>query len=493
MKTDQKIGYLVVVIYAIITLWVGIVYYEPWRDQAHIWVILRDTRWVDIFTTIPANLHPFLWFLLVKPLTVLNLPYQSSIILNILCCCAAVWLLMQKAPLPIWIKALLVFSYPIIYEFVFPGRIYALGILLVFLVSAYFNDRHIKPFLFCSLIALSFHTHTLFLAITLPAFILFIYEGWEKRTIWNKANLGGIGLVILSGLYLAWYLISVGKYSDLLGMSPRTYALWDTIALGLTGAKNQIAPLACITFLFFVVLQFQNKINLLFTVFAFGFIFYSYLAVLPEFIRYYQLLPVVLICLIWMFESMRSSPVESMPKLQSKSKSSKHLSTPGFKAYFNWAGGRLSFYILLAGCLCFSVLNGLKKVSEEINNLHSDAIGAARYINTHLREYTLVGHRSYISSSLVPYFPADQSIWYADRGEYGTYLKLDSVFYINNLKLSYGDAIALAEKQFSKTPRLALILGVPIPETLEPKWTLVYQSQSLPIQTDETYNIYVRK
>ncbi len=480
----------VILLYALPMLWVGWFYFEPWRDQAHIWVILRDTGWWDIFTTIPSNLHPFLWFLMVKPLVVLGLPYQSSIILNILCCCFAVFLLVKKAPLPVGVKALFVFSYPLIYEFSFPGRIYALGVLLSFLIATYFRDRHKYPLLFIFLLALSFHTHTLFLAFSVPVLLLFVYESWRNKKLFTRTYLISWALIGSSGLYMLWYVSEVGRFRNLLNFGRLKNTLLDCFELGLTGTSGQFGILALFTLLLFIFMQIRKPFIFLASLFALGFAGYSYEEVLPNFIRYYLILPVILISLWWIYEEYGYP----MPRANPKTLKSKQKEVSQKKEVSFWKYPTLLFQVLFTFCLAVSCYQGITKWIEEIRSPHSDAGQAAKFLNDKkLQDHILIGHRSYLASSIVPYLPKGKSIWYADRQEFGTYLKLDSVYYLNNTGMTYPEALKAADKEFGRGEKILLALGRPLGEEYRSAWNLIYYTKQKPIQLDEAYYFYIRK
>jgi hypothetical protein len=108
-------------------------------------------------------------------------------------------------------------------------------------------------------------------------------------------------------------------------------------------------------------------------------------------------------------------------------------------------------------------------------------------------DHTLIGHRSYTASAIVPYLPPSKTIWYADRQEFGTYLKFDSLFYQKNLTVSYPQAVSNTLNRFGADKNLLFIASIPLKNEAGSQWNLIYQSNKNTIQTDEVYFIYKRR
>ncbi len=478
--------------YSATLLWVGLVYFEPWRDLAHAWVSVRDLGFTDIFTTIPAHSHPFLWFLLLKPLVLLGLPYLSSVILNITFCILGVYIFVSKCPLPWWIKVLFICSFPMIYEFAFPGRIYALGVFLSFCLCALFKDRHRNPVLFSLLIALLFHTHSLFLSISGTVALLFFLESIKTKTIFQSKYLTGFSLIAISGLYFIWYILEVNQYTDLLGKSRTPNTFLNFLSLGLLAENSQYSFLAVITLILFMISRLGKSIEIiLLTLASLSFLIYCYTYITPQQIRYYQIL---LICMLaWWWIAEKYQPIKigvKKPLPKSKIKSNKAQADK-----ITWFPGWNQLFLFSLGiCLFFSSFNGIKNLINEIELPHSDARNAAEFLQKNsLLDHTLIGHRSYTASSVVPYLPPTKSIWYADRKEFGTYLKFDSLFYQKNLSVNYPQAISNTLTQFGNEKKLLFIASIPLAAEYNSQWNLIYQSTQKTIQTDEVYFIYKRR
>jgi len=382
-----------------------------------------------------------------------------------------------------------------LYEFTFPGRIYALGILLTFLICSFLTKIKEKPILFATLLALSFHTHFLFLAFSCPIAVYFIYKNYSKENILKSKYLISFSILIVSAIYFFWYIYALRKNYNAIFISDNKNNIIEIANKGLTLGQPEFIMLSFFTLLLFIIAQLKKFSALLISVFALSFMFYALMNVLPQFNRYYQIFPVVLMALIWFSATITppGSQKNTVPK-QTLKQVKKIPEVPALKPKLGFLSiSQFGFYLLFAGCLLISSFKGINAVTTEYKLPHSDSKTAAAFINKNLLDYVLVGHRSYITSALVPYLPKGKSVWYADRKEFGTFLKFDSVYHKTNISVLFPAAIEAALKQFPKEQKLALILSIPLQQQVTKQWKLVYATRGEPIQQDESYFIYVRQ
>ncbi|MEP7266913.1 MAG: hypothetical protein ABI844_04745 [Saprospiraceae bacterium] len=488
----QIIKTLALVLFTAITLWVGLFYMEQWRDQAHAWVAVRDGTWWDVFISIPAHVHPFLWFFLVKILVILGLPYQSAVVLNVLFCSAAAALLLFKSPLPWWLTVVFIFGYPLFYEFAFPGRIYGMGSFLAFLVCYLFTKRHDQKIAFSVSVALLLQTHFLFLALGVPVTIWYFIEVFKQKTYLKKDFLIGLFILAASGFYLLWYLLQISQYSEIININHKNENILSIFGNGLTLEKEKYTILVLFTLLLFIFNELKRIPALFFTLSCLGFLFFAYQNVVPDLIRYYMMIPVIMVSILWItYVSPETLTIKNKIK-KSNAKSQKN--KPESNIFSIWNYAQYANYILFAICMSISAVKATQAVSTEIKQSHSDAENAAKFIiDNNLLSYEIVGHRSYLASAIVPYFPKGKKIWYADRKEEGTFLKFDTLYYNTDLKVSYADAVHFAMNKFPGNQKVLLLLSIPIPIEFESQWQLIYATQTPQIQRDEAYFIYRKK
>ena len=111
--------------------------HEPWADEAQSWLLRRDASLAAI---VGPLLHyegtPGLWQTLVHVLIRLGLPYSAYGFVSASLGFAAVYLLLRYAPLPIYIRLLLPFTYYLCYQYAVIARSYALIAPLLFAIAA---------------------------------------------------------------------------------------------------------------------------------------------------------------------------------------------------------------------------------------------------------------------------------------------------------------------------------------------------------------------
>ena len=122
-------------------------HHEPWADEAQSWLLARDSSLAHLWGTL---LHyegtPGLWQSLIHFLIALGLPYSAyNYVAGVLGLTAA-WLLIRYAPLPLFLRLLLPFTYYLAYQYSVIARSYALIAPLLFAIAALYPQASRKPF-----------------------------------------------------------------------------------------------------------------------------------------------------------------------------------------------------------------------------------------------------------------------------------------------------------------------------------------------------------
>src|SRR5580658_1939235 len=141
---------------------VTIHFHEPWADEAQAWLLARDASLADLWRNL---LHyegsPGLWQTLIHALLRLGLSYSAYNFVSAILALAAVFLLLRYAPLPLFIRILLPFTYYLCYQYAVIARSYALVAPLLFAIAATYTQAQRKPalttVLLCLLAGVSVH------------------------------------------------------------------------------------------------------------------------------------------------------------------------------------------------------------------------------------------------------------------------------------------------------------------------------------------------
>ena len=198
-KKDFLFFGCVSLLYAV-TTFIGVMYHEPWRDEAQVWLIVRDSGIRDIFSQLSVQGNLGVWYILLLPFAKLGFPYFTELIVHWLVSVSAVSLFQFKAPLNRLIKVLFVFSYYMLFEYGVIARDYMLTILFLFLIATYYSSRFSNPKRYALLIFLLFNTHVLGIGVGVALLIIYFAEVKNKIQNNNKISLA----IMSAGLIIAF-------------------------------------------------------------------------------------------------------------------------------------------------------------------------------------------------------------------------------------------------------------------------------------------------
>ncbi len=183
-KIEQKILDLLYMLF-----WFGVSYYagmnhEPFADEAQAYLIARDASVGEIITQISRTEGtPALWYFWLKFLIFCGLDYTKLYIASILPNLIAVYLFIQKAPFPKYIKYLFPLTYFILYQYNIVSRNYSFLFLSTILVAMCFEKRKQHPYrMILSLLLLgSVSAHAFILSCSIVMF--WIYKDSDKEKV----------------------------------------------------------------------------------------------------------------------------------------------------------------------------------------------------------------------------------------------------------------------------------------------------------------------
>ena len=196
--------------------------HEPWADEAQSWLLARDASLTDLWGRL---LHyegtPGLWQTLLHALIRLGLSYSAYSYVSAVLGLVAVWLLLRYAPLPLFIRILLPFTYFLCYQYAAVARSYALVAPLLFAIAILYPQAQRRPvamtILLCLLAGVSAHGWLISVCIWLVCFaphirsrrlagaslvywliiILFMLSAWPAQDVAFAENRGFSNLGLL--------------------------------------------------------------------------------------------------------------------------------------------------------------------------------------------------------------------------------------------------------------------------------------------------------
>ena len=181
MKVN-KFAILCLVIYAAITIYFNYTH-AMWFDEAHSWLIAKQLGFVAMLKYIKNEGHFFVWQVLLYPFAHVKFnlyPYAMKFLNWSFCMCAVI-ILWRKAPFNSWIKALITFSFPFLVCYSVLARCYSIGILLLFVLAALYENKLKYPKTYALLLVLCANTSIMALIGAAAFGVLFVVDIFKNK------------------------------------------------------------------------------------------------------------------------------------------------------------------------------------------------------------------------------------------------------------------------------------------------------------------------
>ncbi|NRB53246.1 MAG: hypothetical protein HRU41_36660 [Saprospiraceae bacterium] len=220
-NTKKLIPHIIWLLYAIV-LGLGLGHHELWMDEAHHWLVPRDsaTLW-EMLQSLRYEGHPGLWNVLLYFSTFFSEQVWIMQFLHGWIAVLSIYLLTVHSPFPQWVKWLMPFGYFMLFEYGMISRNYALAFLLAFLFVWEVKKENGSFRWLMIYLALLANTHLLGFCLSL---LLCFYVKWEKPILrWPL-------LIYLAGLVLATLqIIPPGDHPMVTGLDWGKMTSWSTI------------------------------------------------------------------------------------------------------------------------------------------------------------------------------------------------------------------------------------------------------------------------
>jgi len=320
-KPEIKHALLLTSLYLIASL-IGVLHHELWLDEAHHWLLARDSHSIaELIANTKLEGHPLPWSFLLYGIARFTGDPVGMQLLHIVIATLAVYVFVRKAPFSLLFKSIFVFGYFMIYEYDLISRNYILGILFLFLACSLFNDRGRKLPLICLCFALASNIHIVF---SIPAFALFLTilaERFQKRFVEPKLLLGigifavGISAVAMQFYYTesSWLLDPIGKMSFIdrigkgyislfKGLFPipdfRSHYFWNSNLI-VNFSKPFAGVLAFFAYFLPLLLFFKNRKMLFFVYSALAGLQIFFFVTQRDSMRFYGMTYMIIIIALW--------------------------------------------------------------------------------------------------------------------------------------------------------------------------------------------------
>lgn len=187
---SNKIPLLVLFcLWAVISL-VALSFRYPVFDEIHAWNIAANIPWYQLPELIKCEGHFPLWYVVLKGVMILHLPYPQALFgLNWLFMAGAIWLILFRSPFPRILKVSMVFSMPLLLFYPIFARPYSMTFFLLVLVAVFYKDRLQKPRLFASLLLVCSQTHLFGIIGAIGFGAIF---AWDMLLAWKRKQVSAV-------------------------------------------------------------------------------------------------------------------------------------------------------------------------------------------------------------------------------------------------------------------------------------------------------------
>lgn len=163
---------------------IGILHHEIWLDEAHHFVLSRDSNTLsNLYFNNRYEGHPLLWNFLLWLLCKIIPSVFAMQFLHLAIATMSAAMVLWYAPFKLYQKVLLCFSYFLFYEYTVISRNYAVSVLLIFVCIIQITRSKKNYNLIFLLLALLANTHLFSLVISVSIFIYFISENEVRKEL----------------------------------------------------------------------------------------------------------------------------------------------------------------------------------------------------------------------------------------------------------------------------------------------------------------------
>ncbi len=222
MHSNKKkiVSWILFLLYCVLILFLFF-HHENWRDEAQAYLLCRDMNFKELFLNVHYEGHPILYYALLYPFVKMGVGIKIVNIFSLVFMISSVYLLLFRLKTSNAVKGLILFSYPVLYEFSVIGRSYSLIFFLLMCYAFFYPMRHQHPIWFVIILGLLLNTHLLLFGFVGMNFFLLLYELYftklskkEKKYLYY-----GIAILFLFGLFFFWQFYPVLLPNDGLRMN----------------------------------------------------------------------------------------------------------------------------------------------------------------------------------------------------------------------------------------------------------------------------------
>lgn len=299
---NSKLFITVISIYIIVTV-VRLIFHQPWYDEAHAWTVAEQLNLKEIIDLMRIEGHTFIWYLLIMPFAKANLWYPwPMMIINYIFALASVIFMWKRAPFNNFTKTVVTFSFPFFALFPVNARCYAIGVIMLFLLTDLFNKKLKHPLIFASLVSLCANTSVMALIGASAFGFLFAFDlikGALSDKVSRKDFTIAFIIMAVGACMILWQL--GGSNSGILGNNIHFIENFTEFFIGPLPLSNITAIIGAISVLLFLpVYLFKDKKALFFFAYTIGTMLFIFTHLYAGFAHHYVFLYIYTLISFWL-------------------------------------------------------------------------------------------------------------------------------------------------------------------------------------------------
>ena len=444
-------------------------HHEPWRDEADVWLLVRDGAVSSWWSYFRHSGSPGLWHLVLAPSARAGLPYAAMTYLNVAIVSIGVAIFLRWAPLPLPIKLLLPFGVFPLHEYGLIARSYGLSFTLLMAVCAVFGTRSSRPIASGLLLALLANTNAHSLILSLGLGLLWLFEDRQARAPGQRAISRrvwlGIAIAVAGSLLAAAQLIPPhdAQYYEPAAHQWRLFvgALRDAFFPLSRWRGSGWLALALIACVAAFVRERRGLLALLLV--STGLLTLLFELVYRPSLRHAGFYLLTVLAVLWL-ERRASAPARRWP---------------------------VSIGCLLGLSLVWSAAQGIQRCVLDYRQPFSGSRDAAAFLRTlDLSSAVVSMHPAPLGAAVLPYLPSER-FWYPGLEAFGSYMPWNRS-YQHALELDGAGAFRRTRETFPEPRPLVYLTNEALERPQDLALTLAHETAEVPkgFERSERYFIY---
>lgn len=237
----QSVLNLVILAGFVIAAIAGIAHHEIWLDEAHHWLLARDSEnLVALWSNTRYEGHPVFWNLLLFLITRLTTDVSAMQALNVAIATSAIAVFLWSSPFATWQKVLFVSGYFMLYEYTVISRNYALVLFFLFLSVNYYTKRKYLALGFSLALLCNVHAFGMIFSALIPPMIA---VDWMARYRPRMRKEVYVGLIIFALGFVLALLQVIPPTDSILVTNAQETSIFERLGRSSTIFLKGLAPI----------------------------------------------------------------------------------------------------------------------------------------------------------------------------------------------------------------------------------------------------------